>query len=915
MAVALAVTGLAVTGSAVANAQQQEPPQVGEPGAVWGEGLTALSGLPILNSTAYVAGASSHARDGSNFDSGNYLYQDAQGGYVLMEASGPGVIDRFWTTGSNSSSVSNFGRIEIYFDGEKSPRVDLPADTFFSGSAGLFQAPLCGNSSVSSGGFYCDVRMPFARSVRVVSTGDPSYYNVGYETYPVGTPMQTFDPAASATVQASQAARAVAARAGADPGILPSGASQAGSATLPPAGTQVIAQIAHAGTIRAIRVSIAPHDDAALHGVWLQARWDGSASPAIDAPLGDVFLSGAGERSPARGLLAGYLPDSHTGYLYFPMPFARAAQVELVNRDTRSIAAQWQVQESPAAYSNVGSSVGELNATYAQDAATKNGDDYVLLDQPGRGKVVGISYTEEGPAYASLTPFMEGDERVYFNGSQTPQLYGTGTEDIFKAGYYYANGPFTLYDHGATDKEYMSSTTGRTSQYRLMLQDPWNFQDGVHLGIEHGGGDGMQTSNHSVVFWYGVGQPAMELTDTIHVGDPASQATANYSSTAGTPEPLTSFYEGDHDGNVSSPAFDAFLEPGSQPPPAGTDPMGESVTDSGLTHPPGATIKFNLRINPSNHGVLLRRRLDQATFRQQAQVLVDGASVGTWMTPANTSANGSTASYNTYKRWADSDFAVPAGLTEGKSRLSIELRVLAPDFVPQGLPDGWTDFRYSAYSITQAPPALVGTPVSSQPASICGNVNVDLLDVYIAGGRVRLFGYANSRFAGQTVTITALFSHRVVARARVGTDGYFRADAALPRRRLRASNRARYSAAVQAVPVPFHSPALKLSRRLYVSSVSPAGGARVRIVGRIVRPLATPRAPILVSLRDSCGRRYAAVKAAVHLNPGSGVFQILASAPPAGDTGAVYRLQTRVAKHPRSHTSFATFSLPRAVGR
>jgi hypothetical protein len=295
---------------------------------------------------------------------------------------------------------------------------------------------------------------------------------------------------------------------------------------------------------------------------------------------------------------------------------------------------------------------------------------------------------------------MEGDERVYFDGSQTPQLYGTGTEDLFQAGYYYANGPFTLYDHGDTDKEYMSPTTGRTSQYRLMLQDPWSFRDGIRLGIEHGAVDGMQTSTHSVVFWYGDGRSAMQPTDTIHVGDPASRTTANYSSTAGTPKALTSFYEGDHDGNISSPALDAFLEPGSQPPPAGTDPMGESTTDSGLTHPAGSAILFKVRINPNNFGVVLRRRLDQATFQQQAQVLVDGASAGTWMTPANTSATGSTASYNTYKRWADTDFALPARLTEGKSHLSIELRVLTPDFVPQGLQDGWTDFRYSAYSIT-----------------------------------------------------------------------------------------------------------------------------------------------------------------------------------------------------------------------
>ncbi len=106
-----------------------------------------------------------------------------------------------------------------------------------------------------------------------------------------------------------------------------------------------------------------------------------------------------------------------------------------------------------------------------------------------------------------------------------------------------------------------------------------------------------------------------------------------------------------------------------------------------------------MHIDSNNDGVVLRRRLDQATFEQQAQVLVDGVPAGTWMTPANTSASGATAKYDTTKRWADSDFQIAGSLTKGKSQLSIELEVLKPAFVPAGLADGWTDFRYTVFSI------------------------------------------------------------------------------------------------------------------------------------------------------------------------------------------------------------------------
>ncbi len=131
----------------------------------------------------------------------------------------------------------------------------------------------------------------------------------------------------------------------------------------------------------------------------------------------------------------------------------------------------------------------------------------------------------------------------------------------------------------------------------------------------------------------------------------------------------------------------------------GTDPRHQSVTDTGLVHPPGSIIRFNVNVNADNEGVVLRRRLDQETFEQQAQVLVDGVPAGVWMTPPNTSASGATATYDTSKRWADSDFPIAGSLTTGKSQLSIELQVLKPAFVPSGLADGWTDFDYTVFSV------------------------------------------------------------------------------------------------------------------------------------------------------------------------------------------------------------------------
>lgn len=652
--------------------------------------MAQLDRLPILDPSVAIASASSHARNGTNADSGAYVDQDSQGRYVLMEAQGPGAITRIWMTGPPSGGPagdpSPFGRLQFFFDGEDAPRIDLPAAELYAGKTAPFLAPLCGDHNISSGGNYCDLRVPFAKSIRVVSTGSPAYYNFGYETYPAGTKVASARPTAESTVQAIKAAGSLLSRSGDDPAILPAGESHSGSDTVAVAGRRTLVRIEHPGTVRSIRVSIDHTDDATLQSVWLEARWDGEAQPSISAPLADLFASGAGERAPARGLLAGYLPDRHEGYLSFPMPFSQEAQIELVNRSAAPVTASWTVQESSARYAAIGRTTGYFHATYGNDPATTTGVDYTLLDAAGTGKIVGVSFTEQGPAGAPAPTFMEGDERVSFDGSLSPAIYGTGTEDFFSGAYYYTT-LFTLPDHGANAKEDVFPGVGRTAQYRLMLSDPWSFRDGVHFGIEHAAGDGEQTASHSVVYWYGIGRRALRQTDTFDVADAAAATAAGYNGATGAPTRLTAFFEGDRDGNVSSAADNVIA--GSQPPPAGSDPMGEALTMTGLSHGAGAVIRFNAALDPANHGAILRRLLDQGTFGQRAEVFVGGTSVGTWFTSGS----------NTSKRWLESDFRLPAAVTAGRAKVMIELHVLPPVDPPAGAPVRWTDYRYTTLSM------------------------------------------------------------------------------------------------------------------------------------------------------------------------------------------------------------------------
>ena len=105
---------------------------------------------------------------------------------------------------------------------------------------------------------------------------------------------------------------------------------------------------------------------------------------------------------------------------------------------------------------------------------------------------------------------------------------------------------------------------------------------------------------------------------------------------------------------------------------------GTMVRDRGRKHEDGE-IAFNAAIDPDNHGVRLRRRLDQGTPRQAADVYVNEQFAGTWYHPDQ----------NPYLRWFDSEYDLPADLTSGKSELKIRLAV------KQGEGYGpFTDFRY-----------------------------------------------------------------------------------------------------------------------------------------------------------------------------------------------------------------------------
>lgn len=205
---------------------------------------------------------------------------------------------------------------------------------------------------------------------------------------------------------------------------------------------------------------------------------------------------------------------------------------------------------------------------------------------------------------------------------------------------------------------------------------------------------------------------------------------------------------------------------------------------------------------------------------------------------------------------------------------------------------------------TPAPAAAPEPTGGSDLVLQCTKRRVVLTDVYRRGRAVVLVGAADRKLVGKTVRIRFDADGSTAATTTVKPDGSFTARAPLPARRLRDTNRARYTAIVAGQK----SLNLKLMRRMSVTSMTSAGGT-VTITGKVSRPLGSPVQTIKVQQRLSC-RKTVTVKT---IRPRrDGTFTVTVAAPD-GQTAAVYRLATKVRKTERNPKLFPTFTLPRGV--
>ena len=269
--------------------------------------------------------------------------------------------------------------------------------------------------------------------------------------------------------------------------------------TIAPGQTKRLVNLTGSGVIRRLWCAVAARErEKLMRQAVLRMYWDNEETPSVEVPLGDFFGTSWGR---TKDFMSHALEHTGGGYnCYWPMPFNKAARVELVNDSDITIEKFYFNSDIEMAAAPPPSQRLYFHAQWRRENPTAAGKLYTILEAKGRGKYVGTSLQMqclEGPGFG----FLEGDEEVFVDGETKPSIHGTGTEDYFMACWYFASGEFSAPWHGCL---YKSEKQGRAHAYRWHLLDSIPFQKSILFQIEHGPDINYPTKSDyvSTAYWY-----------------------------------------------------------------------------------------------------------------------------------------------------------------------------------------------------------------------------------------------------------------------------------------------------------------------------------------------------------------------------------------------------------------------------
>ncbi len=244
--------------------------------------------------------------------------------------------------------------------------------------------------------------------------------------------------------------------------------------------------------------------------VLLRMFWDGETSPSVEVPLVDFFCDPAGLREQVNTALV----NKRRGFnAYFPMPFRRAAKIELLYDGPLAPGDElWKIMPcySYVTYRAAGAipeDAGYFHASWRQEGLLLGKRDYLALEATGKGKFVGWNVTVRSPGRDGYP--VDENEKFYIDGEETASVEFQGLEDSFG------------FSWGFPESDSIFPLTGYfrflkgAAAYRFFTQDAINFERSLRVAIGFGVNEdpmfrrdfskpGSTLQFSSTVYWYQV---------------------------------------------------------------------------------------------------------------------------------------------------------------------------------------------------------------------------------------------------------------------------------------------------------------------------------------------------------------------------------------------------------------------------
>jgi len=424
---------------------------------------------------------SSWARNGGNSDLGYYYGTDASGWKILCDVSGPGALTELWYT---KEALSDTARIRIFVNDTIQPVLDTSA-VRLCGQVNPFLEPLA-DSAMSAWFSYAPI--PFQNHLRITYRGTSLYYHMSVLKARVGETIESFSypPSAEYTARLdSLRERLLHPEMPLAWGNLP--AQSYPSAVNAPAFSQVqLLSYSGSGVCRRLLFLPDNHTENMLYNIWMRIYTDHYPVPDFEAPLATLFGAAQGWW-PYRSVFMGMLSD--TLYLNLPIRFQNSLRVELDNRysvplNTTLIA---EICSPPPSEMKPLT----IRGICRQNIPTTRWLGYEVADADGPGNYLGVLMDMQ----QSNAHVFEGDETIYLNDESSPSWRGTGTEDYFNAGYYWATGTgaANFGCHGL-----IRYRGANAAVYRWHITDPVPFTQKFRMHFEVGPYDDLSGNYRSM---------------------------------------------------------------------------------------------------------------------------------------------------------------------------------------------------------------------------------------------------------------------------------------------------------------------------------------------------------------------------------------------------------------------------------